>query len=79
MRTIMTIRPEWVLSPFAAIALILAGCPDSRAQTTMKERLSDKASDQQRVDNCHVPPERRGAMPRPDCPPRPQAETTRTR
>ena len=42
---------------------------------TLKERLSDKASDQQRVDNCHVPPERRGTAPRPDCPdePRPTA------
>jgi hypothetical protein len=42
---------------------------------TLKERLSDKASDQQRVDNCHVPPERRGTAPRPDCPdePRPAA------
>jgi hypothetical protein len=35
---------------------------------TLKERLSDKASDTQRVDNCHVPAERRGPMPRPDCP-----------
>jgi hypothetical protein len=35
---------------------------------TLKERLSDKASDDQRVDNCHVPPERRGTKPRPDCP-----------
>ena len=26
---------------------------------TLKERLSDKASDAQRVDNCHVPVERR--------------------
>jgi hypothetical protein len=47
---------------------------------TLKERLSDKASDAQRVDNCHVPVERRGATPRPDCPvtrqpPKPIAET----
>jgi hypothetical protein len=36
---------------------------------TLKERLSDKASDQQRVDDCHVPPERRGPQKRPtDCP-----------
>ena len=34
---------------------------------TLKERLSDKASDAQRVDNCHIPVERRGAVPRPDC------------
>jgi hypothetical protein len=36
---------------------------------TLKEKLSDKASDEQRVDNCHVPPDRRGAKPRPDCAP----------
>jgi hypothetical protein len=36
-------------------------------QTTGKERLSDKASDDQRVDNCHVPVERRGSEPRPGC------------
>ena len=36
---------------------------------TLKERLSDKASDNQRVDNCHVPAERRGSVPRPDCAP----------
>jgi hypothetical protein len=44
---------------------------------TLKERLSDKASDAQRVDNCHVPAERRGTTPRPDCaakPPMPAAE-----
>jgi hypothetical protein len=35
---------------------------------TAKERLSDKASDNQRVDNCGVPAERRGPVPRPGCP-----------
>lgn len=36
---------------------------------TGKERLSDKASDEQRVDNCKVPPERRGTKARPStCP-----------
>ena len=39
---------------------------------TLKERLSDKASDDQRVDNCHEPVERRGAKPRPDCFEQPQ-------
>ena len=34
---------------------------------TLKERLSDKASDEQRIDNCRVPLERRGARPRPEC------------
>jgi len=40
-----------------------------------KERLPDKASDAQRVDNCRVPPERRGALPRPDCPEKPRPAT----
>ena len=42
------------------------------AVKSAKERLSDKVSDEQRVDNCRVPPERRGSKPRPDCP-EPQA------
>jgi hypothetical protein len=60
-----------------AVALALAAtaatalAQDAR---TLKERLSDKASDAQRVDNCHVPPGRRGPLPRPDCPSRLQAE-----
>ena len=33
---------------------------------TGTERLGGKASDEQRVDNCKVPPDRRGATPRPD-------------
>jgi hypothetical protein len=33
---------------------------------TGKERLSSKASDEQRVDNCKAPQELRGAMVRPD-------------
>jgi hypothetical protein len=33
---------------------------------TGKERLGGKGSDEQRVDNCKVPPDRRGAKPRPD-------------
>jgi hypothetical protein len=33
---------------------------------TAKERLSGKAADEQRVDNCKVPPELRGPKPRPD-------------
>jgi len=64
--------------------LILAGgwmialaLPPPSAQAdepkTLKERLFDKASDEQRVDNCLVPPHRRGTKPRPDCPPAPGA------
>jgi hypothetical protein len=33
---------------------------------TGKERLGGKSSDEQRVDNCNVPPELRGPKPRPD-------------
>jgi hypothetical protein len=33
---------------------------------TAKERLGVKASDEQRVDNCKVPLDRRGDKPRPD-------------
>jgi hypothetical protein len=34
---------------------------------TSKERLSRKADDEQRVDNCRVPAELRGTTPRPGC------------
>lgn len=46
----------------------LAAATLAQEAQTLKERLSDKGSDAQRVDNCRVPPERRGAAPRPDCP-----------
>jgi hypothetical protein len=32
---------------------------------TLKERLGAKWKDEQRVDNCKVPPEKRGTKPRP--------------
>src|SRR5262249_22683132 len=35
------------------------------ALMTAKERLSDKASDNQRVNDCNVPPEKRGPVKRP--------------
>jgi len=38
----------------------------TEAVKTGKERLSDKASDDQRVDNCKVPRDRRGAKLRPE-------------
>jgi hypothetical protein len=54
----------------AALLLLTVGGPFAIAQEaqTLKERLSDKASDNQRVDNCRVPAERRGTASRPDCP-----------
>lgn len=39
---------------------------DTPESKTLKERLGDKASDEQRVDNCHVPADRRGTKVRPD-------------
>jgi hypothetical protein len=39
---------------------------------TLKERLGAKWTDEQRVDNCKVPLDKRGPKPRPDgCPTRP--------
>ena len=64
---------EFIVATFScrlatwAVSLALAGAAGAPAQT-LKERLSDKGSDEQRVDNCGVPPERRGTTPRPDCP-----------
>jgi hypothetical protein len=42
------------------------GSPATGTYLTLKERLSDKASDEQRVNNCGVSPERRGSKPRPE-------------
>lgn len=61
---------------FALMLILLAAAPALRASkppeaasrtVTGKERLSDKASDEQRVDNCNVPADKRGSKPRPDC------------
>lgn len=41
----------------------------SPATLTGKERLSGKWMDEQRIDNCNVPIDKRGSRPRPsDCP-----------
>jgi hypothetical protein len=39
---------------------------DSPKMLTAKERLGGKWMDEQRVDNCKVPLDKRGAKPRPD-------------
>jgi hypothetical protein len=44
---------------------------------TSKERLSRKADDEQRIDNCRVPAELRGPTPRPGCPGEQATATTR--
>jgi hypothetical protein len=58
----------------AKVAVILAvflcasgGVATAQEVKTSKERLSRKAFDEQRVDNCRVPVELRGPLPRPDC------------
>ena len=50
----------------AAPAAQLPSEPPPPPVKTGKERLSSKASDEQRVDNCKVPPELRGTRARPD-------------
>lgn len=44
-----------------------APAPQAQARTG-KERLSDKASDEQRVDDCNVPPSRRTRARPTSCP-----------
>jgi hypothetical protein len=63
--------------PLALIVLAFGATALAEPVKTSKERLSDKASDEQRVDDCHVPVQRRGAVVRPDCPqaPSPPAST----
>ena len=52
----------------SSVAQGQAGDPEAAPVRTAKERLSGKAADEQRIDNCKVPPELRGAKPRPaDC------------
>jgi hypothetical protein len=57
--------------------------PTARAQQaapqikTSKERLSRKADDEQRIDNCRVPAELRGPTPRPGCSDEQAASTIR--
>jgi hypothetical protein len=61
------------LLAFCWVASLCASLAMAQEAQTLKERLSDKASDAQRIDDCHVPPERRGPKLRPDCPGRPEA------
>lgn len=55
----------------AALLAALSLLPPAGAQSgevkTSKERLSTKASDEQRIDNCRVPPAQRGSIARPGC------------
>lgn len=61
-------RAAMVTCAVSAFLMQLPSGAAAQEAQTLKERLSDKASDNQRVDNCRVPAERRGSVPRPDCP-----------
>jgi hypothetical protein len=63
----------WLAPPADAQDGFRPGLPTTdsagaRATLTGKERLGQKWSDEQRVDNCKVPVDKRGSRPRPeDC------------
>ncbi|MGY3621143.1 hypothetical protein [Bradyrhizobium sp. USDA 10063] len=52
-------------SPAIAEERPLPGQTQSPATLTGKERLGKKWMDEQRIDNCNVPPDKRGSRPRP--------------
>jgi hypothetical protein len=53
----------------ATTAAAPSDAPSPPKVLTGKERLGPKWTDEQRVDNCNVPLDKRGATPRPDtCP-----------
>jgi hypothetical protein len=55
-------RPPDQILPNPATATPAGGPP-----LTGKERSGRKWQDEQRIDNCNVPAEKRGSKPRPDC------------
>jgi hypothetical protein len=69
-----SIMAAFLSAPLGADETVPATAPSTPSPTeqapapvkTGKERLSSKASDEQRVDNCKVPPELRGAAVRSD-------------
>lgn len=64
----MMTRSLWFVAALTLASAATATKATAQDALTLKERLSDKASDAQRVNNCRVAPERRGPVPRPDCP-----------
>jgi hypothetical protein len=77
MRRLLTVLALAALATPCAAADPASGRPHAESQQdTLKERLSDKASDDQRVDDCNVPVEKRGAKKRPGCA-KPAKEQTR--
>ncbi len=76
-----TLRPRMTHGPWMAMCCVVASClalpapgrsetppAPGKAALTGKERLAEKWTDEQRIDNCKVPVDKRGARPRPTCP-----------
>ncbi len=61
---ILIAEPASVFAQAAPIAGTTV--PSSGATLTGKERLGKKWTDEQRIDNCKVPLDKRGPKPRPD-------------
>jgi hypothetical protein len=69
-----TAQEQKPAAPAAAPPQAEAPAPAKARALSGKERLSEKWTDEQRVDNCKVPPGKRGPTPRPDaCPSAPTA------
>jgi hypothetical protein len=49
----------------SALAEERSPVPNAMGTLTGKERLGKKWMDEQRIDNCNVPPDKRGTRPRP--------------
>jgi len=65
MKQIFAVLGVWIAaSAVQADAQLQRGIAMAAAATG-KERLGDKASDNQRVNDCRVPPEKRGPIRRP--------------
>jgi hypothetical protein len=62
MRAGLSVAARAVL--LVGVSLFLAAASAQSGVKTGKERLGDKASDEQRVDNCKVPPDRWGKTAR---------------
>jgi hypothetical protein len=59
-------RPQAPDSRTRSPATAAAPSPASPKVLTGKERLGEKWMDEQRIDNCKVPVDKRGTKPRPD-------------
>ena len=68
-RLVERVFTQFWMTLSATIVSILAAAMTvgtARAELTGKERLGAKWRDEQRIDNCKVPPEKRGTKTRPD-------------